>query len=160
MSPVPTPRTKRLQLLAAADVSALYDRPIFTDEEWAFYFTLTPAETALLDIFSVGYVRVMFVLQLGYFKVKQRFFSLDLAELAEDLTFILDHVVLGVPYDDLRLLNHQTLQQQRRLILDHFDYRRPKAADRLAAFQLAASVAHISTKPQYLLRIVLQHLAD
>jgi hypothetical protein len=45
VSPAPTTaaqRTKRLHLLDAAEIAALYDRPRFTDEERAYYFALTP----------------------------------------------------------------------------------------------------------------------
>ncbi|MBA3469567.1 MAG: DUF4158 domain-containing protein [Herpetosiphonaceae bacterium] len=159
MSP-PTQRAKRLHLLDAADVAALYDRPIFTAEEQAFYFALTPAETGLMQTWTEGVIQAFFVLQLGYFKAKQRFFTIDLAEVSADLTFICDQVVLDVPLDDLRLPHRNMIGQQRQRILEHFGYRRPLAADRQVAFNLAASVAPISTKPQYLLRIVLQHFAE
>src|SRR6266511_5281028 len=45
MRPAPstaTQRAKRLHLLDAAEVAALYERPAFTDEERAYYFSLTP----------------------------------------------------------------------------------------------------------------------
>jgi hypothetical protein len=63
-------RTKRLHLLAAADVAALYDRPSFTDDERTHYFTLVPMEVALLHTFTDPGVQAFFVLQLGYFKAK------------------------------------------------------------------------------------------
>ena len=65
-------RAKRLYLLDAAEVAALYDRPVFTDEERAYYFSLTPAETTLMQTFTDGAVQAFFVLQLGYFKAKRR----------------------------------------------------------------------------------------
>ena len=64
------PRTKRLHLLDAADIAALDDRPTFTAEEQAFYFTLTPAETGLMQTWTEGVIQAFFVLQLGYFKAK------------------------------------------------------------------------------------------
>ena len=122
MSRAPTTaaqRAKRLHLLDATEIAALYDRPQFTDEEQAYYFTLTPTEIAHLQTFTDGAVQAMFVLQLGYFKAKQRFFSLDLAEVRADLIFILGYAGLTVVPDDLRTLNRRTIQQQRQLILDH-----------------------------------------
>jgi hypothetical protein len=68
-----TPTTKRLHLLDATDVAILYDRPIFTDEERAAYFTPVPLELALIQTFSDPAIQAFFVLQLGYFKAKQRF---------------------------------------------------------------------------------------
>ncbi len=71
MRPAPstaTQRAKRLHLLDAAEVAALYDRPAFTDEERAYYFSLTPTETTHMQTFTDGVVQAMFVLQLSYFK--------------------------------------------------------------------------------------------
>jgi TnpA family transposase len=152
-------RAKRLHLLDAAEIAALYDRPQFTDEERAYYFTLTPIEVAHMQTFTDGAVQVVFVLQLGYFKAKQRFFSLDLAEVRADLIFILEHARLAVAPDDLRTLNPRTIQQQRQLILEHVRYRHAHAAERAQAYQVVLQAARISPKPQYLLRILLQHCA-
>ena len=69
MSPAPkttAQRTKRLHLLDAAEVAALYDCPCFTDEERAYYFALTSTETAHMQTFTDGVVQAFFVLQLGY----------------------------------------------------------------------------------------------
>jgi hypothetical protein len=84
-------RAKRLYLLDAAEVAALYDRPHFTDEERAYYFALTPTETTLMQTFTDEAVQAFFVLQLGYFKAKQRFFSVKLADVFSDLIFIVNH---------------------------------------------------------------------
>ena len=146
-------------MLDATEIAALYDRPQFTDEEQAYYFTLTPTEIAHLQTFTDGAVQAMFVLQLGYFKAKQRFFSLDLAEVRADLIFILGYAGLTVVPDDLRTLNPRTIQQQRQLILEHVRYRHAHAAERAQAYQVVLQAARISPKPQYLLRVLLQHCA-
>jgi hypothetical protein len=66
VSPAPTTaaqRTKRLHLLDAAEIAALYDPPHFTDEERADYFALTPTETTLTQTFTDGAVQAFFVLR-------------------------------------------------------------------------------------------------
>jgi hypothetical protein len=126
LSPAPkttAQRTKRLHLLDAAEVAALYDCPCFTDEERAYYFALTSTETAHMQTFTDGVVQAFFVLQLGYFKNKQRFFSVKLADVLSDLIFIVNQHGLGVAPDDLRLLNPRTLQHQRQIILEYMRYR-------------------------------------
>ena len=157
MTPALPPKAKRLHLLDAADVAALYDRPIFTEEDRVVYFTLLPLELALMQTFSDPAVQAFFVLQLGYFKAKQRFFTVDLATVQDDLIFIGQHLDLGMASADLRLMGKRTLLTQRRLILERFGYRRPEAADRAQAFDVALQAARISPKPQYLLRMLLQH---
>jgi hypothetical protein len=153
-------RTKRLYLLDAAEVAALYDRPHFTDEERAYYFTLTPTETALMQTFTDEAVQAFFVLQLGYFKAKQRFFSVKLADVLFDLIFIVNQLGLLVAPDDLRLLNPRTLQHQRQLILEYVRYRHAHAQERQQAYQVVLQAARISPIPHYLLRILLQFCAS
>lgn len=75
---------KRLHLLDAAEIAARYDRPQFTDEERAYCFHADPSEVAHMQTFTDGAVQAVFVLQLGYFKARQRFFSLELAEVRTD----------------------------------------------------------------------------
>lgn len=152
-------RAKRLYLLDAAEVAALYDRPIFTDEERAYYFSLTRAETALMQTFTDGAVQAFFVLQLGDFKAKQRFFAVKLADVFSALIFIVNQLGLLVAPDDLRLLNHRTLQQQRQIILEYVRYRHAHAQERQQAYQVVLQAARISPKPHYLLRILLQFCA-
>lgn len=162
MSPAPTTAaqgTKRLHLLDAAEVAALYDRPCFTDEERAYYFALTPTERAHMQSFTDGVVQAFFVLQLGYFKAKHRFFSVKRTDVRADLIFIVNQLGLRVVPDDLRLLNSRTLQQQRQMILDDTRYRYAHAAERQHAYQVVLLAARISPKPQYLLRILLQFCA-
>ena len=120
MSPAPisaAPHTKRLHLLDAAEIAALYNRPSFTNEERASYFALTPTELAHMQTFTDGAVQAFFALQLGYFKAKQRFFSVNRTDVLSDLIFIVNQHDLRVAPDDLRLLHPRTLQQQRQIIL-------------------------------------------
>jgi hypothetical protein len=68
MSRAPTTaaqRAKRLHLLDATEIAALYDRPQFTDEERAYYFALTPTEIAHMQTFIDGAVQAMFVLSIA-----------------------------------------------------------------------------------------------
>jgi predicted RNA-binding Zn-ribbon protein involved in translation (DUF1610 family) len=107
-----------------------YDRPQFTDDERAYYFELNSAETAHLQTFSDGAVQAFFVLQLGYFKAKQRFFSFTLADVFSDLIFIVNHLDFGVAPDDLRLPNRRTSQHQRQIILEYVRYRHAHEQER------------------------------
>ena len=129
-------RTKRLHLLDAAEVAALYDRPCFSDDERAYYFALTSTETTHMQTFTNGAVQAFFVLQLGYFKAKQRFFSVKLADVLSDLICIVNQHGLGVAPDDLRLLNPRTLQHQRQIILDYVCYRFAHAQEHQQAYQV------------------------
>jgi hypothetical protein len=148
MTTAPPAKTKRLHLLDAADVAVLYDRPTFTDEERVAYFTPVPMELALMQTFTDPAVQAFFVLQLGYFKAKQRFFSVALDDVRDDLMVINAQLDLGLAPDDLRVMGKNTLLTQCTLIPERFGYRRPRAADRAQAVQVALQSARISPKPQ------------
>lgn len=152
--------TKRLRLLDPTDRVALYDRPVFTDEERGMYFALTPAETVLLTTWTDSALQAFFILLLGYFKAKPRLFSITtLADVLPDLTWICQYHGLTVDLSTVRIPHNRTLQQQRQCILDLTGYRRCQPADRQAAFHVALRATRFSPKVAYLLRIVLQHFA-
>lgn len=80
---------KRIQLLADAEISDLYDRPDFTSEERELFFTLSQVEQQALNQYHNTRTRVYFILQLGYFKAKQQFFSFHFEDAADDTHFVL-----------------------------------------------------------------------
>ena len=155
----PAAHSKRLGLLTESERAQLYDRPQFTAEEHVGYFTLPPIDIALMETFADGAVQAFFVLTLGYFKAKQRFFPVTLDDVQDELRFIRDHLSLPATDDELRIPNPRTIQQQRKLILEVTGYRHCRDAQRKVAFQVAQQAARISPKPQYLVRVVLQHFA-
>ena len=79
---------RRLKILTADDLDALYGRPTFTPEERRYYFALSPPEQEALQEFRTIKARVWFILQLGYFKAKHVFVPCELAEIHEDLMAI------------------------------------------------------------------------
>jgi hypothetical protein len=82
---------KRLRILGDDEIAALYSRPCFTHDERTQYFSLSqPEKEVLQDLRSVT-SQAYFVLQLGYFKARQLFFTFDLDEVAEDLQYVLEH---------------------------------------------------------------------
>lgn len=152
-------QSKRITVLEESERAQLYDRPQFTDDERVGYFTLPPIDVALMETFTDGAVQAFFVLTLGYFKAKQRFFAVTLDDVQNELRFIRDLLSLPATDDELRIPNPRTIQEQRTLILKVTGYRHCRAAHRQAAFQVAQQAARISPKPQYLVRVVLQHFA-
>ena len=66
-------QSKRLSILTAKEIQAIYGLPQFTNEERDAYFTLDPLEKQQLDQFRNITTAVYFVLQLGYFKAKKQF---------------------------------------------------------------------------------------
>ena len=115
---------KRIQLLSSTEVEELYARPEFNTYEQNLYFSLSPAERAALEQFRNTQTRIHFILQLGYFKAKQQFFSFSLNEVSHDV----QHIV-ATYYSDADaalfkgVLSRKYARNQRQTILSLFDYR-------------------------------------
>ena len=152
------PSQKRLQILDADEIEALYARPHFTLEERLQYFTLTSSEHEACALLHSVPSQLYFLLQLAYFKAKQLFFSFTFAEAADDVDYLLAHAGLAAPELPLAPLNKRTILRHRQLILDLFRYRRCAPAERQQLAARAQQAARISSKPIYVFRELLQFL--
>jgi TnpA family transposase len=151
---------RRLKILTADDLDALYGRPTFTPEERRYYFALSPPEQEALQEFRTIKARVWFILQLGYFKAKHVFVPCELAEIHEDLTYILAVYFPTTPLEDRRPLNKRTRLKQHRLILALCNYRHCDAPARQHLAAKARHAATVSAKPVYIFRELLHHLDE
>lgn len=79
---------KRIDLLPQAEIEDLYERPILNDEERLLYFTLTKNESLAAMKYSHARTQLYFILQIGYFKAKQQFYSFNIEEVIEDARFV------------------------------------------------------------------------
>lgn len=110
------PIQKRLRILGQDEIEALYGRPRFTPEERAEYFALAAPEIELLQSLRSVKSQAYFVLQLGYFKVKRRFFIFDLHEVKDDLAHVLARHFDDAILDDLSAIDKDTRVKQQRLM--------------------------------------------
>ncbi len=83
-------RDKNLNILTDAEKRALYDLPDFDEFQRAEYFSLTAQELALALQRNSESAQILCLLQLGYFKAKQAFFTFTLLEAPEeDVDFLI-----------------------------------------------------------------------
>jgi TnpA family transposase len=153
-----TPR--RLKILTADEIDALYGRPTFTPDERMDYFALSQPEQEALQEFRTVKAQVLFILQLGYFKAQHVFVPCDLTETHEDLAYILASYFPATPLEDQRPLNKRTRLKQYRLILALCNYR---SCDAHARQQLTAKARHaatVSAKPVYIFQELLHYLDE
>ena len=132
--------------------SNIFDRPQFTEEDRDDYFSLSRPEEALLRKFRAVRSKVYFVLQLGYFKAKRRFFVVDFSAVQEDIRYVL---ALHFPHKqttDTRAVDKNTRFRQQRLILKLFRYRSCGEEERRQLEEKARKAAAIGGKPVYLFR--------
>ncbi|MGA1842276.1 MAG: DUF4158 domain-containing protein [bacterium] len=67
----------RLKILTRSEIQELYGFPIFTYEKRVKYFSLDFLEMKELENLRTISSKIHFILQLGYFKAKKRFFILN-----------------------------------------------------------------------------------
>jgi Domain of unknown function (DUF4158) len=151
---------RRLKILTADEIDALYGRPTFTPDERMDYFALSQPEQEALQEFRTVKAQVLFILQLGYFKARHVFVPCELAATHEDLVYILASYFPATPLEDRRPLNKRTRLTQYRLILALCNYR---SCDVHARQQLAAKARHaatVSAKPVYIFQELLHYLDE
>src|SRR5258708_28516153 len=159
-SPDVTPPPKRLHILNNEEIEALYGRPCLSGEDRTNVFTLTQPEKDLLASFTQIPIQLYFLLQLGYFKAKQLFFTFVFDDVVEDVTYLLERYFPETPQPELRMLNKRTILKQRQCILELFGYRLCTPTDRHDVFLRAQQAARISSKPIYVLRELLHYLTE
>ena len=152
--------SKRLQILTEEEIDALYGRPCFTAEERELYFTLTGPEQQILQRFRLLHVQVYFLLQLGYFKAKQLLFTFALADVPDDVSYLVERYFPDATHRPVRPLTKRTILKVRQVILELCQYRLCTAAERHQLLLRAQQAARISSQPIYVFRAVLQYLID
>ena len=158
MTPKPT-TDKRLRILGDDEIDALYARPRFSEEERVEYFSLSAAEVAALGELHSLKSRVCFILQLGYFKARQQFFSFNLPEVADDVEHIQTQYFPGLQLTDLAITKVTRLKQHR-MILALYGYRTCGAKERHLLAAKARQAAIVFAKPIYILREMLHLLTE
>jgi TnpA family transposase len=150
---------KRLVILSREEMDALYGRPRFTQEERVEYFTLSDQENAALGQLHSLKSKVFFILQLGYFKARQMFFTFDLRDVGEDAAYIRQKYFLSLDGADPEIAEGTRLKQQR-LILDLCKYRNADAVLRRTLEARARQAAVVYGKPIYVFQELMRYLAE
>lgn len=152
-----TPR--RLQILGEDEIAAMFGRPLFNYEERVHYFSWSPPEKAALNQFHTFQSRIFYILQLGYFKARQQFFTFALQDVLADASYVQQTYFPDFPLTDFGITKG-TRGKQQRFILDLFRYRFCTRAERRLLVGRARDAARISSKPIYILRGLLQYVAE
>ncbi len=147
-------KRKYLQILSELEIEELFALPKFTDTERIYYFTLNPAEEAVVNRLIYVHSKVHFILQLGYFKAKFRLFNFSIKEVIVDAAYIISRYFAGEPtFNQLPSRNMITANNKR--ILGLMDYKNsPKIAVEILTDRLKFLVRNLS-KPIIILKELL-----
>ena len=154
------PPSRRLTILTAQEIEALYGLPRFTEEERQISFDLSPRERAAVEAVQTAAVAVHLTLQLGYFKASRRFFVYQREAVLPDLDHIHRRYFPQFDRDAITVLSKPTRLAQQQAILGLFDYRLCDAAAKAALEQKVQRAAMLSTQPIFLLREALAYLTN
>jgi TnpA family transposase len=151
-------QNKRLNILTAKEIQALYGIPEFTPEERIAYFTLDPLEEEQLKNIRYMNAAVYFILQLGYFKAKKQFFFFDSQDVTDDIKYILQRYFLNESEKTYLTISKPTRLYQQTQILQLLDYRICSPAWKQKLQEKASSLVTIYTKPIYVFKELLNFL--
>ncbi len=151
-------KNKRLKILIAKEIQALYEIPQFTPEERNAYFTLDPHEEVQRKNIRYTNAAVYFILQLGYFKAKNQFFVFDSHAVTDDIKYILQRYFPNESATtDLTISKPTRLSQQEQILQLH-DYRMCSPEWKQKLQEKANSLVTIYTKPVYVFKELLNFL--
>jgi hypothetical protein len=114
--------TRRLSILSAEEIVALYDLPRFDANERQFYFDFSPSERATIDAIHTRTAAIHLALQLGYFKAKRRFFIIDPSIVTADVAHLVQQYFPDCQAIKLKPLTKPTRLEQQRIVLTLFNF--------------------------------------
>ena len=145
------PQSDRLQILSPEEYELLWGFPRFTQSDRDLFFTLTAPEREALEQCRSVRTKIHFLLHLGYFRARQRFFRFELPAVRDDVDYLRRRYFDNVAVADLAVSLH-TRQRHIEAILGLFRYR-PCALDERTMLEAHARQAvRISSRPVYVLR--------
>lgn len=116
--------TKRIQLLSDSEISDIYNRPDFNNDERELYFSINDGkELALLNQYPNIKTRVYFILQLGYFKAKQQFYKFNLEDVITDFEYVMFYYCFDTKSNLIGQISRDVITQQKKGILNLFNYK-------------------------------------
>jgi len=155
-----TQPTRRLTILKDDEIESLFGLPNFTDDERLIHFALSPVETEAISAARTITAAVYLTLQMGYFKAKSQFYICDRDTVGADLHHILGRHFPGRGIQEVGCLSKPTRLAQQKIILEMFDFRLCDACLKEDLSRLVQRLAMLSTQPLFILREVLEHLAN
>ncbi len=110
---------KRLHILSLKEYEEIYGLPKFTNNDRLNYFDLNYFELEKLNQIKSNEAKVLYIIQLGYFKAKFQFYPFRLKEVIEDVNYICTKYLTGIKLVNVNLLSYEKSgKNQRKLIRD------------------------------------------
>lgn len=141
-----------LKILSVNQEKELYGIPVYSQQERETYFEISPEIKFFLSSFSSLQSKILFILQLGYFRTRCMFWPMeDLLKNKEDLNFICDRFYptafrgfakYKVP------INTRLLQQK--IIMKIYGYQKLGKENKDSLYEQARRIVRINARPIYI----------
>ncbi|MDA0681538.1 MAG: Tn3 family transposase [Proteobacteria bacterium] len=151
------PQSDRLQILSPEEYELLWGVPRFSQYDRDLFFALTAPERHVLARLRTVRTKAHFLLQLGYFRARQRFFRVEVQSVGDDIEYLSRRYLDNAIVADIDVSDH-TRKRHVALILKLFRYRLCEKAERLRLEERAVAAARISSRPVYVLRDLVDHM--
>lgn len=110
----------RLRILSHDDLNKLYKIPELNDEERQVIFELDEVDKNYLDTIQSIPVKIDYILNLGYFRISQYFFSFTFQSVKEDVKFIIKTYFPGKTFP-MKQISKRQYYANRQVILDRHE---------------------------------------
>ena len=150
--------TERVTILSANEIEDLYGLPELSEEERELYFAMDSEEQNIALRHRSLTTRLVFILQLGYFKAKRMFFVFSNDEIRKDVQFIKNRYFAGEPFPENFEINRVTRWNQQQRILSLYDYSDCDAMWKARIYERAHRCVRVSSKPIYIFKDLLSYL--
>jgi len=149
---------ERITILTTSEINDIYNLPCLSEEERCFYFTMDAEEHIIAHSHRSLDMKVLFILQLGYFKAKRMFFVFTTNDIREDLQFIKNKYFPTEFLQDNFKIATSTRWDQQQKILMLFKYHECDTLWRISLQEKASRCVKISARPIYVFKELLTYL--
>ncbi|MEM7251453.1 MAG: DUF4158 domain-containing protein, partial [Pseudomonadota bacterium] len=144
------PQGNRLRILTPEEYELLWGLPQFSTSDRELFFSVTPREQVVFDRVRTPRTQLHFLLLLGYFKARQRFFVVDEDTMSDDIDHLVRRYLSAARPSNLTVSKHTRLSHVS-WILELFGFRQMAQAERVDLERRALETARVSSRPVYML---------
>ena len=154
--------SKRFRILQEDEIRLIYDKPKFSLEERDIYFDLSKKELSVISLFRSFDVKINFMLQLAYFKAKNRFFSFEIEEIKYDLNYIIEKYFnnKNIDIESINNIGKNSWYENQKKILSIFKYSYFDDTSRIKLEEKILNLVRISAKPIYIFKQIYNFLNE
>ena len=139
----------RIKILNKEEKDFLYGIPKLNNAERRFLFNLTESDYKDLETIPKVDVKINYILQLGYYRAKNFFFTFTPQQVRDDTWYIINNYFPGVPYPKKKITDHHYYKNQK-LILRRFNQRIATKGDKSKLRQYGKKLAKRHVYPRFI----------